>query len=635
VPAAVENAKLSRPVTLIMTYASPRRIFQSGDFRLTNPRLGYVFDYPAQKQIFVQRFDWTALVGFCGIAHTGNEWVPEWIVGQLRMIPEDAPFEDLVARLHSAEAWLTNAIPEVRGITFSVGAFVDFRPTLVLISNFEALNRQPRPIPAEFPAALEVTRLRPRRERLFLSGRPSAVLRDERRWLLATLKDAPHDEGYAALAEVNRRASQRDEAVGRVCFTSHVTVLGESGGVPHDWPEDQDFLPAFVDVHGMILPRLRRGVDEHGRPKPLQYKGGGGTVFKSSAEYFRVALEEKPTDPSVLSNYGNWLRSCGELEEAEAAYRKAIASGDAFASAHGNLAILLDERGDLDAAEREHRRAVDLDSQSPIHSANLAFFLWARRGESATGETLLQGALARERNAFTVGRLARFTDLALGDQDAAQQLYEEALDMAPNDPWINGRFADFLRRTGDVDNARDHFERAVAGEHPDPEALGDYAELEASEGSLDRAVELIRRLLKLRPRHPGALAFLGATRTLQGAADAEAERMYRQSLDWDTKQPVAALNLAQLLLRRNADDEEARRLLVAAGDADLSPELRLERFFYAVAYGLDGFEGAANEIRLLLDAGARITSWDLSAEVAAAKEQGHPQADLLAKVAGL
>jgi hypothetical protein len=159
-----------------MTHVSQRRIFQSGDFRLTDAQTGQNIDYWAQKQIIVQRFGWTALVGFCGIAHTGREYVPEWIVRQLRATPQDAAFDEFLMRLRSAEDWLAHANPRFRAITFSVGAFVDLRPTFVLISNFEAIGRPRRPLPRRFPATLEVTRFRPKKQQLFLSGRPQAVL---------------------------------------------------------------------------------------------------------------------------------------------------------------------------------------------------------------------------------------------------------------------------------------------------------------------------------------------------------------------------------------------------------------------------------------------------------------------------
>jgi Tfp pilus assembly protein PilF len=622
-------------MTLIMTYATPRRIFQSGDFRLTSPRTGEIFDYKAQKQIIVQRFRWTALVGFCGVAHTGREYVPEWIVRQLRALSQDASFEDLLRRLRTAELWLAGANPRFRAITFSVGAFVDFRPTFVLISNFEAIGEPPRAPQTEYSAALQVSRLRPRRNQLLLSGRPSAVTRDDRRWLRNVLGDAAPDRGYAVLAEVNRRASDRDVGVGAACFTSHVTILGDSGGIVHNWPDDQEYLPAFLDVHGMILPRLKAGVDEYGRPKPIQLKGMSGAAFVQSGDYFRVALEEKPTDPSVLSNYGNWLKGRGRLDAAEAAYRAAIASDDGFANAHGNLAILLEDNDHVDTAEKEYRRAVELDGNSVIYAANLAFFLWRRRGDPKGAQTLLQGTLARQRDAFTVGRYALFNDLAFDDrQDAARQLYEEALTIAPQDRWVNGRFADFLRRAGDTAVAREHFELAIAGEQPDIDALVSYGELHLRERSFESAEQLLQRALRFRRRDPAVVAALAATRTLLGAPDADVEPMYRQALEWQPDEPLAAMNLAQILLRLGSGDEEARRLLLAADRADLTPEMRLELLFCGVAYSIEGFDDAVSELGTLLDTGVRVAAWDLSHEIEAARRSGHPHAALLAEVAG-
>jgi Flp pilus assembly protein TadD len=621
-------------LTLIITHLTRRRIFQSGDFRLTDPRTGDIFDYKAQKQIIVQRFGWTALIGFCGVAHTGREPVPEWIVRQLQAIPQDGSFKQLLRRLRAAEVWLAGFNPRFRPLTFSIGAFVDFRPTFVLMSNFEAIGEPPRRLPVDYPAALRVGTLTPRRSQLLLSGRPNAVSRNDRRWLLRVLPCSSPEQGYAALAEVNRRASVADPGVGAACFTSHVMALGDMGGTVHDWPDDKEYMPAFLDVNGMVLPRLRAGVDEHGRPTPIQFKGISGTVFSQSAEFFRIALEEKPSDASTLSNYGNWLKQRGNLDGAEAAYLAAIASDENFANAHGNLAILLDDKGELDAAEEHYRLAVELADNSVIYPTNLAFFLWRRRGDRAAAETLLRQALERQRDAFTIGRYALFTDLAFDDRHgAARELYEEALASSPQDPWTNGRFADFLRRSGNNDAAREHFERATAGDHPDFEALPQYAELELSEWHLEAAAELLRRALRLRRRDAGLVAMLAATRTLLGAPDHDVVPMYRQALEWQPNQPVAALNLAQILLRRDSASEEARELLRLAYQADLAPEMRLELLFYGTTYAIEGFEDAPREIRQLLDAGVRISAWDLSQEIEWVRARGHFHADLLAQVA--
>jgi Tfp pilus assembly protein PilF len=287
----------------------------------------------------------------------------------------------------------------------------------------------------------------------------------------------------------------------------------------------------------------------------------------------------------------------------------------------------------VDAAEEAYRRAVELDRDSAIYGANLAFFMWRGRGDRGSAHALLLEIVGRQRDAFTLSRLAWFNDVAFDDhQDVAQQLYEEALGMAPQDRWLHGRFGDFLRRSGDADAARQHFEQAITGEHPDVDALAWYAELQLLEGSFESGEQLLRRALRRRRGDPGLVAALAATRTLRGAADRDVEPMYRQALEWQPNQPLAALNLAQILLRRDNSDEEARLLLAEVSRAELTPEMRLELLFYGLAYSVEGFEDACVEMRRLLDEDVRVTAWDLSQEIEAAREQGHDHSELLAQV---
>ncbi len=81
-----------------------------------------------------------------------------------------------------------------------------------------------------------------------------------------------------------------------------------------------------------------------------------------------------------LSNLGAALRASGRVEEAEAAYREAIARAPDFPSAHGNLGNLLQGRGRLAEAEVALRRASELSPNDPqvLRSFGLCLMRYAQ-----------------------------------------------------------------------------------------------------------------------------------------------------------------------------------------------------------------------------------------------------------------
>jgi tetratricopeptide (TPR) repeat protein len=617
-------------MTLIITHVSQRRIFQSGDFRLTDYRTGALIDYWAQKQIIVQRQKWNALVGFCGIAHTGKEYVPDWIVARLDELALDAPFEDLVSQLSSAEAWLARANHRYRALTFSVGAFVETKPTFVLISNYEAIGRPPQPLDT-FPSALVSTQFHPKKRQLFLAGRPNAVSDTDRARLRAVFRRRIEPEqGYAALADVNARAATLDTTVGSACFTSHATALGAFGGTVHGWPKDQNYLPAFIHQNGIRLPRLRPALDEQGKPMPIQMVGISGATARSSEAHHRIALEEQREDPSVQSSYGDWLRDHDKLGEAEAAYRKAIALDVEFAAAHCGLALSLNDQGKLDEAEVAYRRAVEIEPQSQIYLSSLALFLWWDREAIDEAEMLLHMAVAVERTGYVVARLAWFHERARGDAAAAAECYAEALSITPNDSWTLRRAAVFTYEVqGDHAKAREYFDRAVAGDSPAEDSLVAYSSFEALSGNYGVAAKLAKRALRQGRNRPDALAALAVARSCEGADERKVELMYREVLELAPGYLTVLVNLAQILLRRGGARDEALELLrSAAGHPGLTDEIRMEMLFFRYAYRLDDDDDAVNEIAQLSKRGVRVTGWDLSADAERAVELGREQKEV-------
>lgn len=158
-------------MSLNITVLSEEVIYQSGDFRLVDWR-GQRVNFEAQKQIQITRFRWSAVVAFVGVGSVRNLIVSEWLAEKTGELAQDGDFGALIDVLLSADEWIQRLPLQRRLHTFSVGAFVGHRPLFAMVSNFEAVHARPSRLPRP---RLRATYLRPRRERVFVTGRPCRV----------------------------------------------------------------------------------------------------------------------------------------------------------------------------------------------------------------------------------------------------------------------------------------------------------------------------------------------------------------------------------------------------------------------------------------------------------------------------
>jgi Tfp pilus assembly protein PilF len=616
-------------MTLNITCLARRVIFQSGDFRLTDAGDGSVIDYPIQKQLVVSRFEWTALVAFCGVAHTGDEYVADWLVRQVQSTSMWGSFDESLGRLRQADSWLERfRLDRDRAFTISIGAFVKTTPVFVLISNFERLDRPPPADGFDVSDRLAITQARPRGAAVRIAGRPNAVTAAERAALLALLRSRrPPAEAYDVLASVNESAAARDSSISPGCYVSHVTLINEWGGRTYGWPEDTDFISLSVPIPGLET-MLRRAVDESGRAKPLKVQPLGGVSAVDSPWYFRTALRERPRDPHILNRYGLYLAKRGKRDKAADAYRQVIAAMPEFALAHNNYANLLWETGDLDGARHEYQRALESDSQSPIVLGNYATFRWSVDDEREEARSLFDRALAVGRTARELAKLGRLLSEGLGDNAGARAAFEEALTLEPTHENALVHFAEHLwLREGRIDGASRHFHKATASKSASSQALAQHAKFEilAPGGDRHEGAGLARRLVKGSPEHPGALEVYALALTRTGEL-ATAERLYREMLEKKPENAALLVNLSQILLAEPGREDTASELLERALTATGDRSIELEAWFYRFAHRLTPRADARARVEALLADGVRSPGWDFSSDVRAASVRSDPEA---------
>lgn len=406
-------------MTLIITVATPRCIYQSADYRLTDLRTGATRDFDTQKILFVNAFSWAASVCFAGVGRTQSVDVGEWLQQVTHAISPRDPFDALLKALMSADAWLAGLPPPNNRHSFSVGAFVGSRPVVALISNFESLSGDTRAVAT---AGLYIQQLEPSGPMTFVSGHREALPRDERR-LLSRL--AAHDPSIgamnSALARANKIASGRSRYVSPGCFTAHVRNTGEGGGSPQG--TGNVGLPSAI---AMPMPDLVKDLlDKQFGPGRWTSRGFGVGRSEPTEEFHRTQLKEKPNDPNSHSNFGAYLVDVKkDPVGAERAYRRALEFDPSHINALGNLANILAARGELREAETCYVSAVKTPGSGHENAAwNYAKFLITHRGDRQSAmEILKQGIAANPDSARLLVRFAEEATLARRPDDALAAL---------------------------------------------------------------------------------------------------------------------------------------------------------------------------------------------------------------------
>ncbi|HEX9178789.1 MAG TPA: tetratricopeptide repeat protein, partial [Burkholderiales bacterium] len=215
-----------------------------------------------------------------------------------------------------------------------------------------------------------------------------------------------------------------------------------------------------------------------------QLSGADRPAFdRALAEY--VAAERFNADrPEAQSALGSLYMARGRVEEAAAAYARALERDPTYVQAAINLADLQRATGDEDAAEQTLRAAI------------------ARMPDSAPAHHALGLALIRQRQtAEAVAELAR------------------AAKLAPDDPRFAYVYAVALHDTGKPAEAIRTLQAALARHPYDREILFALASYQAEGGDKAAARNHARLLLELEPENPDITRFAG-----QLGADAAARQ---------------------------------------------------------------------------------------------------------------
>ena len=256
------------------------------------------------------------------------------------------------------------------------------------------------------------------------------------------------------------------------------------------------------------------------------------------------AIADHISDPADAARLADSARKRLLYRYAIPLYRQAAAAGDSIAA--GQLAELLEERGDLDGAEQVLRAHADASDESTAR--RLAEFL-ARQGDLAKLR-----ARADTGDEWAIGQLVELLEKR-GDLDGVEQVLRARADAG--DELVAGRLAELLEERGDLDGAEQVLR--VLADGGDVLAAGRLADLLEERGDLDGAEQVLRAWADADATSVGwqLIELLEKRGDLDGA-----EQVLRA---WaDAAYPYAAGRLAELLAQRG--DLAGLRARADAGD---------------------------------------------------------------------
>lgn len=322
-------------------------------------------------------------------------------------------------------------------------------------------------------------------------------------------------------------------------------------------------------------------------------------VLLAQSERLRDAVTRNPRDPAPLHALGTVTFHLGGDAEAFAAWRAAAARDPNLAPAevmrdiHTTFRLL--QKGDQTSAAKQ------LEFTGRRH-ANQPHFQLIRAEQAMRARNIDEARRAFTRayelapQLYVTGlNLARFLEFSGGDAVAIRGLYEATTRLAPDRPEVWLYLGSFQFRQHDADSALRSFRRLRQLDRASPSAERRLAIMSREAGNLAAAEQWYRRALQARPdaeeraringalgdallrqgktaaarkaieaslAHAEQLPLVFALATLDEAdgRHADAERRYRRVLAGTPGNPLAANNLAMLLIRTGREPGEALRL---------------------------------------------------------------------------
>jgi len=318
--------------------------------------------------------------------------------------------------------------------------------------------------------------------------------------------------------------------------------------------------------------------------------------FSESIRVLEAALGSDRDNPVAHYHLGLAYSATGSLDRAEREWREAVRLRPSMSAAQQELAgvairkgdfgllretaeqIILSSptlptgyilrgterlaRNDRPAAAAAFQKAIEVAPTNPAgYIAFAAFHL--NGGNSAQAERLYEQAL--DRDPASAQALQGLAAAILRQKQSARAAarVQQQIDRLPNNASFYLVLGQVMAENNDLDKAEAAFRRATERDSKNLDAFLLLASMQARRGSVDAAVQTYERNIQNDPRDVRSFILLGALEESRSRFD-RARQLYEQALQVSPDNPIAANNLAYILLEHGGDEDTALSLAQVA-----------------------------------------------------------------------
>ncbi len=279
---------------------------------------------------------------------------------------------------------------------------------------------------------------------------------------------------------------------------------------------------------------------------------GNGQLDAAQASY-RKALELDPNYAEAHFKLGNICLKSQFPEQAEACFRRAIDIAPNYVKALYNLGNLLLRQSRLDEAAVCYRHALATDPEYTYAHINLGVVL-KDLGHYEESEKCYLAALKLDpENAETLNNLC-VVQIELGRLAEAEANCNRALQLLPDFALAHNSRGAILKKQGRLSEAESCYRKALALNPGYAEALNNLGVALKAQGYLEEVEDAYRRAIDVKPGYVNAYNNLGAFLTDQGRS-AEAEAIHRLVLEFDGKNSQTHNHLGCSLVNQGRSEE--------------------------------------------------------------------------------